>query len=167
MAGMWSVVSLGASRGRSISRTCSRREDRRAATDFKTGHSMRNSACLAVKTVLLVDDEDQVRVVTKMMLTNFGYVVDSVRNAEEALMIFDATIHDVVVVDNSTPGMTGAELAHVIKLRSPSTPVLMYSGAPPGDRSCLDTVLVKPAHVLELKAAVDRLVADRRPGGSG
>src|SRR6476620_6842461 len=84
-----------------------------------------------LKTVLLVDDLDDSRVTTKWFLTNFGYAVDSVRSAEEALALFNPKIHDVIVTDNSMPGMSGAEMAHVIKMRSPSTPVLMYSGLPP------------------------------------
>ncbi len=123
-----------------------------------------------MKTVLLVDDVDDCRVATKWFLTNFGFAVDSVRSAEEALALFDPKIHDVVVTDNSMPGMTGAEMAHIIKLRSPITPVLMCTGKPPGDRACLDLVLERPIHLLTLKEGVDRLLAQRRvaekPGDS-
>lgn len=110
-------------------------------------------------TVLLVDDDDAVRVPTRWFLNSFGYEVESVRSAEEALALFDSTIHDLVVTDNSMPGMSGAELAHIIKMRSPNTPVIMYSGAAPADQSCLDSVIIKPAHLLVLKAAIERLVA--------
>jgi len=60
-----------------------------------------------VKTVLLVDDGDESRLLTRWFLTYFGYVVDSVRSAEEALGVFDPKIHDAVVTDNSMQGMTG------------------------------------------------------------
>ena len=114
-----------------------------------------------VKTILLVDDGDDIRVTTKWFLTSFGYAVDAARSAEEALALFNPTIHDLVVTDNAMPSMTGAEMAHVIKLRSPSTPVLMYSGNPPDDRSCLDLVIQRPTHLLTLKDAVDSLLADK------
>jgi CheY-like chemotaxis protein len=114
-----------------------------------------------MKTVLLVDDENESRITTKWFLTNFGYLVDSAPSAGEALAVFDPKIHDVVVTDNSMPGMTGAELAHVIKLRSPSTPVLMYTGLAPEDRSCVDLVIQKPAHMLALKEGMDKLLASR------
>ncbi|MCX6926540.1 MAG: response regulator [Verrucomicrobia bacterium] len=90
-----------------------------------------------LKTILLVDDGDDLRVTTKWFLTHFGYVVDAARNVEEALALFNPAIHDLVVTDNSMPGMTGTEMAHVIKLRSPTTPILMYTGNPPDDQSCL------------------------------
>jgi CheY-like chemotaxis protein len=121
-----------------------------------------NPSSPPLKTVLLVDDDDDIRVVTKWFLTNFGYAVDSVRNAEEALALFDPQLHDLIVTDNSMPGMTGAEMAHIIKLRSSATPVLMYTGLPPDDRSCLDAVIHRPTHLLALKQAVDKLLADRR-----
>ena len=122
---------------------------------------MARSPKVPVKTILLVDDADDCRVTTKWFLTNFGYAVDSVRNAEEALALFNPTNHDLVVTDNAMPGMTGAEMAHVIKLRSPSTPVLMYTGHPPDDRSCLDLVVQRPAHLLTLRDAADKLLADK------
>ncbi|MCX6925034.1 MAG: response regulator [Verrucomicrobia bacterium] len=111
------------------------------------------------KTILLVDDEHNFRVATNLFLTHFGYVVDAVRNAEEALALFNPAIHDLVLTDNSMPGMTGAEMARVIKLRSPTTPVLMYSGNPPADQSCLDCVIQKPALLPALKNALDELLA--------
>jgi DNA-binding NtrC family response regulator len=116
-----------------------------------------------LKTILLVDDEDACRVTTRWFLTNFGYAVDAVRTAEEALALFNPAIHDLVVTDNAMLGMTGAEMAHVIKRQSPSTLVLMYTGHPPDDRSCLDWVVQRPTHLLTLKDAVDKLLADKGP----
>ena len=112
-------------------------------------------------TVLLVDDIDDSRLMTKWFLANFGYSVDSARSAEEGLALFDSKIHDIVVTDNSMPAMSGAEMAHVIKLRSASTPVLMYTGEAPKDLSCVDKLIDKPAHLLELKEAIDVLLARR------
>ena len=114
-----------------------------------------------MKTILLVDDQDESRIRTKWFLTNFGYLVDSAPSAEEALAVFDPKIHDVVVTDNTMPKMSGVEMAHVIKLRSPSTPVLMYTGLAPEDRSCVDLVIQSPAHMLALKEGVDKLLVER------
>jgi CheY-like chemotaxis protein len=112
----------------------------------------------AVKTILLVDDRDDSRITTKWFLSNFGYGIESVRSAEEALALFDPKHHDLVITDNSMPGMTGAEMAHVIKMRSSSTPVLMYTGMAPEDQSCVDLLIQRPAHLLALKEAVEKLL---------
>jgi DNA-binding NtrC family response regulator len=112
-------------------------------------------------TILLVDDTDASRVATKWFFSNFGYEVDSARSVEEALAVFDPDTHDLVITDNSMPAMSGEELAHIIKLRSPSTPVIMFSGAPPADHSCLDRVIQKPSHLLYLKEAAEQLLGAR------
>jgi CheY-like chemotaxis protein len=79
-----------------------------------------------LKTILLVDHADDCRLTTKWFLANFGYAVDSVRSAEEAPVRFYPKIHAVIVSDNSLAGMTGSEMAYVIKLSisiHPSTDV--------------------------------------------
>jgi len=114
-----------------------------------------------LRTVLLVDEQDNCRVTTKWFLSNFGYAVDSVRNAEEALAIFDPKLHDIVVTENLTLGLKGTEMAHIIKLRSCSTPVVMYTGLAPADQSCLDFVIRRTEHILVLKDAVDNALAGK------
>ncbi len=115
------------------------------------------------KTLLLVDDSDVTRVATKWFLTNFGYAVDSVRSAEEGLALFDPRIHDLVITDHSMPGMSGAEMAHIIKLRSPGTPIVMHTSSAPDERSCIDLVILKPLHVLAFKEAIETILAEAHP----
>lgn len=112
-----------------------------------------------MKTILLVDDNDDLRLLTKWFLGSFGYVVDSVRTAEEALAVFDPKTHDMVLTDNTMPGMSGAEMAHVIKLRSRQTPVLMYTSSPPPNPAGVDLVLQRPTHMLVLKDSVEQLLS--------
>ena len=109
--------------------------------------------------MLLVDDNVDTRLLTKMFLNNFGYEVDSADSAGEALARFNPSLHDLVLTDNSMPGMTGGEMAHVIKMRSPATPVVMCSGNPPKDTSAIDIVIKKPTYLLAIKDAIDKLLA--------
>lgn len=114
-----------------------------------------------LRTILLVDDRDDCRLTTKWFLGSFGFLVESARNAEEALAVFDPKIHDLVITDNSMPGMSGVEMAHVIKLRSPQTPILMCTGRVPDDTSCVDLAFERPVHLLRLKDAAERLIAEK------
>jgi DNA-binding NtrC family response regulator len=116
-----------------------------------------------LRTILLVDDHDDCRLTTKWFLGTFGFLVESARNAEEALAVFDPKIHDLVITDNSMPGMSGVEMAHVIKLRSQLTPVLMCTGQAPSDTSCVDLVLERPVQLLRLKDGAERLIAEKAP----
>lgn len=110
------------------------------------------------KTILLIDADDASRVATKWFLENFSFDVDSAHNGEAALAVFDPRIHDLIITDNSLPGMNGQELAHIIKLRSPLTPVIMYAFVAPPDCSCLDRMILKPTHLLFLRDAAEALV---------
>ena len=116
-----------------------------------------------LRTILLVDDHDDCRLTMKWFLGSFGFLVETARNAEEALALFDPKVHDLVITDNSMPGMSGVEMAHVIKLRSAMTPVLMSAGSLPKDTSCVDLVLERPVHLLRLKDAAERLIAEKPP----
>jgi CheY-like chemotaxis protein len=118
------------------------------------------AAELGVKCVLLAVHEDSTRLKTKWTLTDFGCQVDVTRTAEEALALFDPALHDVVVTADTIPGITGAELAHIIKLRSPRTPVVLLArrGLPP-DCSCLDAVLEPGAWVCGLTSVLQNLLA--------
>lgn len=110
------------------------------------------------RTVLVVDEVDDRRVMTRLFLNNFGYSVDTARTAEEALLLFDPKVHDVVVEGSVLAGLSASELAHIVKLRSPSTPVLACSEHLPDDRSCLDGVIQSPAHLLELRESIEQLL---------
>jgi len=110
------------------------------------------------RTILLVDDGDALRAATMELLSGYGFTVEPARSAEEALGLFNQDTHDIVVTDNSMSGMSGVELAHVIKLRSPSTPILMHTAHPPEDQSCLDLVIQRPAQILALKQGIEQLL---------
>ena len=110
------------------------------------------------RTILLVDDNVDTRLLTKMFLNNFGYEVDSADSAGEGLARFNPELHRLVLTDNSMPGMSGGEMARVIKQRSPLTPVVMCSGNPPNDCSAIDIVIKKPTYLLAIKDAIDKLL---------
>ena len=122
---------------------------------------MVKAPAVPLKTILLVEDADGKRLTRKWLLGSLGYAVDAVRSAEEALILFKAETHDVVVAATTLPGMTGPELAQVIKMRSPSTPVLLCTAGPAcDDRSCVDAVVPGMAHVLALVEALERVLIE-------
>lgn len=123
---------------------------------------MVSSTQLQCKVVLLVDAHDEHRITTKWFLSNFGFAVTTVRTPEEALSVFVPETHGVVVTDNSMIGLTGAELAYILKQRSPGTQVIMYALESPEDNSCLDAIIRRPAHLLRVKEAIEEAFAGTR-----
>lgn len=84
---------------------------------------------VAKGTVLLVDDEDLVRLSTADMLTELGYHVVEAASAEDALRLLGQGLSpDVVITDHLMPGMTGTDLANRIKSDRPAAKVLVISG---------------------------------------
>jgi two-component system CheB/CheR fusion protein len=65
--------------------------------------------------VLLVEDSNDVLCVFQLELKALGYEVDAVLNAEDALVLAQQTIPDVIVSDLSMPGMDGFEFIKRIR----------------------------------------------------
>ncbi|MCR5874822.1 PAS domain S-box protein [Phenylobacterium sp. J426] len=80
-------------------------------------------------TVLLVDDEEVVRISTSDMLTDLGYRVVEAASAEEALRLLGEGLDpQLVVTDHLMPGMTGTDLARELRRTHPGVRTLLVSG---------------------------------------
>ncbi|MBB4856908.1 two-component system cell cycle sensor histidine kinase/response regulator CckA [Novosphingobium chloroacetimidivorans] len=79
--------------------------------------------------ILLVEDEDPVRVVAERALTRQGYEVTSARDGEEGLeLVQQGGRFDLVVSDVVMPTMDGPAMARHIREIAPQLPVLFMSG---------------------------------------
>jgi CheY-like chemotaxis protein len=80
-------------------------------------------------TVLIVDDEECIRLSTSSMLTELGFEVHEAPSAEKALQFMNARLNiDILITDHLMPGMTGVELARSVKAVHPSVKILIISG---------------------------------------
>jgi signal transduction histidine kinase len=81
-------------------------------------------------TILVVDDDDNVRRVTERILRNAGYQVLSANNGQAALAV--AREHgdaiDLLLTDIVMPGMSGRDLARDLNVAYPSVRVIFMSG---------------------------------------
>ena len=81
------------------------------------------------ETVLLVEDEDQVRLILRQILENQGYHVLSASHGEEALAISQGPGDiQLMITDVVMPQMSGRELADRVVAARPSLKVLYMSG---------------------------------------
>jgi len=80
------------------------------------------------KKLLLVDDEEGIRKVLSITLSDIGYEVFTAENGEQALKIFRQEIPPIVLTDIKMPGMDGIELLQKIKHEHPDTEVIMITG---------------------------------------
>jgi signal transduction histidine kinase len=80
------------------------------------------------KTILLVDDEPDIREVLRLSLVDFGYRVHEAENGDQALRIFRDVQPPVVLTDIKMPGMDGIQLLQKIKHENPETEIIMITG---------------------------------------
>jgi signal transduction histidine kinase/FixJ family two-component response regulator len=78
--------------------------------------------------LLLVDDEEGIRKVLSISLSDIGYQVFTAENGEEALKIFHRENPPIVLTDIKMPVMDGIELLRKIKDENSDTEVIMISG---------------------------------------
>jgi PAS domain S-box-containing protein len=114
------------------------------------------------QTILVVDDEREIRELTQEALEDFGYVVLSAANGEEALDIYQEhgqTI-DLILLDLNMPGMGGHKCLQELQRLNPTVRVLISSGysanvqAAESLKSGAVGFIGKPYQLKELEAAV-------------
>lgn len=96
------------------------------------------------ETILLVEDDKDVRVLAAKILRDFGYRVLEAENADEALKMIEhyaPAIH-LILTDVVMPGMAGPELLQRVKSMSPAIKTLLMSGY--GDSHAVDQRISEP-----------------------
>jgi two-component system, cell cycle sensor histidine kinase and response regulator CckA len=82
------------------------------------------------ETILLVEDEAPIREITTLLLMSLGYQVKEASSGEEALRLAQGNRKkiDLLMTDVVMPGMSGSELAEVLRARDEGLKVLFLSG---------------------------------------
>jgi signal transduction histidine kinase/CheY-like chemotaxis protein len=97
------------------------------------------AANMSGATILLADDDNDVREVTRAMLGELGYRVLEAGSGGGALDVLarESTI-DLLILDFAMPGMNGAEVARLVRSKHPGLPILFVTGF--ADRAALGGV---------------------------
>jgi two-component system, cell cycle sensor histidine kinase and response regulator CckA len=80
------------------------------------------------QTLLLVDDEPQIRQVVSQMLEYLGYTVKLAVSGKEALEIYDPAMVDLVLLDMTMPDMDGGQTFDRLRQLNPAIKVVLASG---------------------------------------
>ncbi|MGE5252999.1 MAG: GAF domain-containing protein, partial [Planctomycetaceae bacterium] len=80
--------------------------------------------------ILFVDDEEIIVQSVRNMLERLGYKVTTVTDSEDALKLFSAkpSEFDLVMTDQTMPGMTGEDLGKEVMRLRPGIPVILCTG---------------------------------------
>jgi CheY-like chemotaxis protein len=114
--------------------------------------------------VLIVDDEGAVRKVANRILTRFGYAVQEVETGEAALSLLETARVDVVLLDMTMAGMSGAETLTQLRARHHGLPVVIVSGFSEDELDVEGvTFLQKPFSSDTLRSAVEAALRKEKP----
>jgi CheY-like chemotaxis protein/anti-sigma regulatory factor (Ser/Thr protein kinase) len=111
-------------------------------------------------TILVVDDDPLIAMSTVEMLEDLGHKAIEANSAAEALKILKTgEVVDLMLTDQAMPGMTGTELAEIVRKEYPTLPVLLATGYAdlPASQIKLPR-LSKPYLQSELQEEISRLL---------
>lgn len=94
--------------------------------------------------ILLVDDDDIVRDVTRAILEASGYEVTEAPDGARALALVEEQDFDLVLADLVMPVMPGPELARRLRPLRPDLPILFMSGYSESGTQDVEDILVVP-----------------------
>jgi len=125
------------------------------------------------QSVLVVDDEPEMRVALTHALSRSGYSVETASNGLEGLSKFKKKDFNIVITDIKMPEMTGMEVLEGIKSISPQVPVIMITAfgtinkAVEAMKEGASDYILKPFSSETLEAAVRKAckTADGQPHG--
>jgi CheY-like chemotaxis protein len=111
--------------------------------------------------VLIVDDDDIVRMVVAQFLHLGNHTVTQAESGEEAIRLLVQDPPDLVVTDLSMPGMGGRQLRERSHLLKPGLPFIAMSGYIVGEdiRAEFSETLEKPLRSADILNAVENILS--------
>ena len=114
-------------------------------------------------TILLTDDEPDLREVVAETLAEAGYAVLTATDGHDAVRVLSENWVNLLITDVTMPGIDGFELARQAKVMRPSIGVIYVSGYVVHSAESAGTtygpVLQKPMRMRDLVAEVSRQLA--------
>ena len=118
-----------------------------------------------LKTILLAEDDDDLRFVMECTLTAMGYQVIACADAQLAYFAFHSqSVIDVLLTDFQMPGKSGIELARELTGTHPSLPVMIITGSILSAETVQEIqnrnwiYVSKPCHMPSLEATLKKLL---------
>ncbi|WP_071911093.1 response regulator [Bradyrhizobium japonicum] len=115
--------------------------------------------------MLLVEDDDLIRLTTTEMLNDLGCNVKEASTAQEALKILDEHPVDILLTDVGLPGVSGLELARNVYARRPDLCLVLATGDSglKSEAARLGAILVvKPYTPKSLRQGLEQAMNKRR-----
>lgn len=118
------------------------------------------------KRILVVDDEEGLRLLYKEELEDEGAEVVVAASGEEALEKLEENIIDLVLLDIKMPGMDGVEVLRHVKEKYKDLPVILCTAYPHYKHDfgtwASDAYVIKSSDLTELKQTIKEILSQSR-----
>jgi CheY-like chemotaxis protein len=129
---------------------------------------------MAQKCVLVVDDDEDSRLICRELLSHHGYRVVEADNGEDGIELALAHSPDLVLVDMRLPQCDGIEVVRKLRSGESGRPpqVVLFTADVMATRLCLESegiagLLIKPCPTLRMLQEVERLIGPAQLDGDG
>jgi putative two-component system response regulator len=120
-----------------------------------------------VTRILIVDDEETIRLALRKFLRSRGYEVEIAGSGDHAMQILDRESFSLMLCDVRMPGMTGVQLVPQARAKDQDLAIIMLTAV--NDAATATEVLssgatdylMKPVELADLQQAVDRALHER------
>jgi DNA-binding NtrC family response regulator len=120
----------------------------------------RGSAVVKMASILIVDDDPEMRALLLDVLGNEGYDVVEARDGTEAVLALRARKFDLIIMDKNMPGPSGLDLLPGFRRVCPGTQIIMMTAfgdvasyVEAAEKGAVE-YLFKPFRMGEMKAAI-------------
>lgn len=123
---------------------------------------------MLINSVLIIDDDAEVRDMLSSILEDEGYSVEAVDNGKQAIKTCEKLPFDVALVDINLPDIKGTELLHKLKQLQPKMVKIIVTGNPSIENAVkalyekADGFITKPFDPQELLDTIRKLIAEKK-----
>ncbi len=116
--------------------------------------------------ILVVDDEDALRMVLSSELSSSGYEVATASDGDEAITVIQNKKFDLVLLDIKMPKVDGFEVLKFIKKNYPAVKVIMLTGfadlknAIESKKHGAEDFVSKPYDLVDLLTTIERVLSE-------
>jgi CheY-like chemotaxis protein len=121
----------------------------------------------APRRLLVIEDDPSCRTTISYLLQKLGHAVEAAESGSAGLALLRQKSVDLVLTDLIMPGLTGWDVARLVKAMHPQLPVVLVTGCahtiPPDqpERQFVDAILAKPCGPAAMQAVIGPLTGDR------
>ena len=120
-----------------------------------------------ISSILIIDDEVDIRDSLLSILGDEGYSVEAVENGKQAIKTCEKMHFDVALIDINLPDIKGTELLAKLKQISPKMVRIIITGHPSIENAVKavneksDGYILKPFNIPELLETIKKLLAEK------